>query len=627
LLPLLVTLVVALPEGALQRQLSADTELARSSGAAANAARDVEDARLNAAGEIRRRLSTGSGTGNAIAKTQNSLRAAESRLLALAGPQRRALDQARRVTVITNGLFGYYARAIAEIRSGHRNAATAILNSSAYLDRITELNTVTAAFIGDASQLQDRQFASLQRLRDISTLLLLLACAALATSSALLLYFSARAVRAIRDIRDKGERYQRHEPVGPPSTRHDEIGNLDAAFYAFIASIDLAERELARYRLLADVTTDPFLFVDRATRTIIEANPAALATYGYARADFVGMPVGIIRPPGLPAELGLQGRIDTSANVSYEAIHQRSNGSRFPVEVHAGTVTSEGRPTIACTIRDISERRRTAEQLALALGEAVRGTESAVRHNAELEAANAELESFSYSVSHDLRAPVRAINGFATALQMDYGHVLDDEGRRLLAVVNDEAVRMGELIDDLLAFSRFGRARMERAFVDMDGLARDVVAEQLRWTGDTRATIEISPLPGTYGDLHLLRQVWANLIGNALKYSSKCERPHLRISGTVTDGAATYAVHDNGVGFDMAYAQKLFGLFQRLHRNDEFSGTGVGLAIVKRIVSRHDGTVHAESSPSAGTTFSFTLPAAELTASASASVFAGTSHS
>jgi light-regulated signal transduction histidine kinase (bacteriophytochrome) len=232
-------------------------------------------------------------------------------------------------------------------------------------------------------------------------------------------------------------------------------------------------------------------------------------------------------------------------------------------------------------------------------------------HAAELQALNADLESFSYSVSHDLRAPVRAMLGFSEVLLEDYGSGLDAEGRRLLNVVHDEAVRMGALIDDLLAFAHLGRQPMEREVVNMTELVRDVVAEQHRLTPDARATIEVSPLPRALGDRALLRHVWANLISNALKYTSRSERPAITITGSVEGDRAVYAVRDNGVGFDMRYAGKLFGVFQRLHRSDEFPGTGVGLAIVGSIVGRHGGSVWAEAAPGAGATFTFTLPAAD----------------
>ena len=228
-------------------------------------------------------------------------------------------------------------------------------------------------------------------------------------------------------------------------------------------------------------------------------------------------------------------------------------------------------------------------------------------HAGELEALNAELESFSYSVSHDLRAPVRAVLGYTRAIDEDYGHVLDEEGRRLLAVVEAEASRMGDLIDDLLAFSRLGRQPMANIFVNMTSLAREVAAEQIV-ASEGRSLVDIADLPGVRGDRVLLRQVWVNLISNAVKYSSKTADPQLHVWATREAARTVYHVRDNGVGFNMAYASRLFGVFQRLHRTDEFPGTGVGLAIVMRIVQRHGGTVWADARLGEGATFSFALP-------------------
>jgi light-regulated signal transduction histidine kinase (bacteriophytochrome) len=227
---------------------------------------------------------------------------------------------------------------------------------------------------------------------------------------------------------------------------------------------------------------------------------------------------------------------------------------------------------------------------------------------AELEAANEELESFSYSVSHDLRAPVRAMLGYTRAIEEDYAALLDDEGRRLLSVVKSEASRMGELIDDLLAFSKLGRRPMNSAAVNMFALAVDVAGEQARVANVPVSVFTIGELPEIHGDHVLLRQVWINLLANAVKYSSKNADPHIGVWAESEPTMVVFHVRDNGVGFDMTYAGKLFGVFQRLHRNSEFPGTGVGLAIVKRIIRRHGGEIWADATLGAGATFSFRLP-------------------
>jgi signal transduction histidine kinase len=225
--------------------------------------------------------------------------------------------------------------------------------------------------------------------------------------------------------------------------------------------------------------------------------------------------------------------------------------------------------------------------------------------SAALQAANRELESFSYSVSHDLRAPLRAIDGYARMLDEDYASRLDAEARRLIGVVRSSAARMQALIDGLLSFSRLARAQPNMQRLDMERLAREAATEL---GAAERATIECSALPVATGEALLMRQVWANLIGNALKYSAKKAAPRIEIGGRSDAQENRYWVRDNGAGFDMRQAAKLFGVFQRLHGADEFEGSGIGLAIVQRILARHGGRVWAEARPDEGACFYFALP-------------------
>jgi PAS domain S-box-containing protein len=226
----------------------------------------------------------------------------------------------------------------------------------------------------------------------------------------------------------------------------------------------------------------------------------------------------------------------------------------------------------------------------------------------QLESANRELESFSYSVSHDLRSPLRAIDGFSQMLQEDYAAKLDDEGRRLLEVIRDNSRKMGRLIDDLLDFSRLGRKPLSAAQVDMATLAAEVLQNLQQAQGTLQPRVMLNPLPPAWCDPVLIRQAWVNLLSNAIKFSSKCEAPVVEVSGHLNGGDAVYCVRDNGAGFDMQYYDKLFGVFQRLHSAEEFPGTGVGLAIVQRVVGRHGGRVWAEGEPGKGATFYFSLP-------------------
>jgi signal transduction histidine kinase len=229
----------------------------------------------------------------------------------------------------------------------------------------------------------------------------------------------------------------------------------------------------------------------------------------------------------------------------------------------------------------------------------------------QLEVANKELEGFSYSVSHDLRAPLRAIDGYALMLEEDYRDRLDEEAVRYLSVIRGNSKRMGLLIDDLLAFSRLGRQDLAKGQLNMNKLVQEVIDEALLQEGGKAAKIEVGQLPPAKADRALLRQVWVNLISNALKYSGKSPNPSIEVSGRTEGIENVYSVKDNGVGFSMEYVQKLFGVFQRLHRAEEFSGTGVGLAIVQRLITRHGGRVWAEGAVNKGAKFSFTLPIGE----------------
>ncbi|MDB6155389.1 MAG: domain S-box protein, partial [Chthoniobacteraceae bacterium] len=225
----------------------------------------------------------------------------------------------------------------------------------------------------------------------------------------------------------------------------------------------------------------------------------------------------------------------------------------------------------------------------------------------QLEAANKELEAFSYSVSHDLRAPLRAVDGFSVAVIEDYGELLPEEGRRYLETIRKGAQKMGRLIDDLLAFSRLSRTPLTSHTVDTGRLVQSVIEELHAERNGRLIDFRIGELPPCNGAIALLKQVWINLLSNALKYSQKRETAVIEAGCLVSTTENVYFVRDNGTGFDMRYADKLFGVFQRLHRAEEYEGTGVGLAIVQRIVHRHGGRVWAESQPGCGATFYFTL--------------------
>ncbi|PYS95525.1 MAG: hypothetical protein DMF50_08375 [Acidobacteria bacterium] len=277
------------------------------------------------------------------------------------------------------------------------------------------------------------------------------------------------------------------------------------------------------------------------------------------------------------------------------------------------------------SVRATGDRRGEIGALVVAFNEMleeIRQQESALRgaqdelerrvveRTAQLQAANSELEAFSYSVSHDLRAPIRHIAGFAEILEND-GNGLDEAGRRHLKKISQAASRMGELIDDLLVFSRMGRSEMQAAAVNLTDLLKEVVREA---QPDVKHPIDwrIKPLPTVHGDPAMLRLVLSNLVSNAMKYTGKTEHPRIEVGVDRDEGReVVICVRDNGVGFDMTYASKLFGVFQRLHRADEFEGTGIGLANVRRIINRHGGRTWAEGELGRGAAFYFSLPKAK----------------
>jgi light-regulated signal transduction histidine kinase (bacteriophytochrome) len=243
--------------------------------------------------------------------------------------------------------------------------------------------------------------------------------------------------------------------------------------------------------------------------------------------------------------------------------------------------------------------------------DALRRSETQLRRQLEqLDIANKELEAFAYSISHDLRAPLRAMNGFTNILLAQPGSRQDDEAAHCLRMIRDGALQMDRLLDGLLELSRLHHRPLHKEPVAMGALIKESLSHHREALAQRNIDIEIEELESAHGDAPLLLQVWINLIGNALKYTRQCERARITIGCDLRDGATVYYVKDNGAGFDMRYAGKLFGVFQRLHAHGEYEGTGIGLAIVRRIVERHGGRVWAEAEKKRGAAFYFTLEGA-----------------
>ena len=383
-----------------------------------------------------------------------------------------------------------------------------------------------------------------------------------------------------------------------------------AAGIAFAGRIaDSVSAGEARFRAVSDTANDSIVSADADGR-ITYANPAVERMFGYAPEELLGRPVTVLAPERLHAadlealrRFKEAGRLDPAVRAAERAGLTR-DGREVPLEVSVASWTDAGGPCFTAIMRDVSERKRSEAAL-------LRGRHDIEAAAAQLAAANRELESFSYSVSHDLRAPLRHISGFVDLLRQHVGSGLDEKGRRYLDTISQSAVRMGQLIDDLLAFSRTGRGEVARERVDLRGLVGDVARLATEDLKGRVVDVAIGDLPAVQGDPSMLRVAFTNLLGNAVKYTRERARAEIEVGALpASDGFSTVFVRDNGAGFDMQYAGKLFGVFQRLHTPREFEGTGIGLATVRRIIERHGGRAWAEGRPGEGATFFVTLPLA-----------------
>ena len=415
----------------------------------------------------------------------------------------------------------------------------------------------------------------------------------------------AGTAKAISDRQDYSVRAQKHD--------EDEIGLLTEAFNHMLTRIEEQTHALnessVKLHAVVNSAMSAVIVLD-AKGIITDWNKRAEDMFGWMRTEAIGKELAsTIIPENFRAahRRGLEQYLRTGEGAAIDKLHEftalRREGSEFPIELSISVLRTGAEISFCGFITDITERKRAETEIKLFNQKL---SDRVAERTQELEVVNQELESFSYSVSHDLRAPLRSIHGYMNILAEEYENLFDEEAKRLIDIILKNGEKMGQLIDDLLAFSRLGRKALIKSLVSMDDIVQTLVEEQQSLVRHDSLSIRVLPLPPAYGDHSTIQQIWVNLISNAIKYSRHKEKIVIEI-GSMKSDDVVYYVKDNGAGFDMDYYDKLFGVFQRLHSEVDFEGTGVGLAIVNRIVTKHGGKIWADAKVNEGATFFFSL--------------------
>ena len=393
---------------------------------------------------------------------------------------------------------------------------------------------------------------------------------------------------------------------------HTSVENLQKEIMERMQVETALKESEGRFRALFEQAAVGMAEIDTATGRFIRINRHYCDMVGYTMEELLNLTFHkITYPEDLDADIDNMALLVSgkTREFSMEKRYVRKDGKIIWVNITVSPLWEPGEPPVRniAVVQDITERKHVEEDIRKLNADLDLRVQE---RTSQLEAANRELDAFSYSVSHDLKSPLQHITGYAELLNKRASESLDEKNKHYLKVITDSTIRMGRLIDDLLSFSRMGRTEMLKKKTNLDSLVKEILRDFQADARSKNIDWKTGPLPEVYGDSAMLRQVFVNLISNAFKFTGNCDEAVIEIGSTIGEnGEVCVYVKDNGVGFDMKYVDKLFGIFQRLHSSKEFEGTGIGLANVRRIIHRHGGRVWAEGKVGEGATFYFTLSA------------------